>query len=115
MKEIKLTQGLFTKVDDCDFDWLNKWKWYAHRGHSKRSLVKKYYAARRDVSNNYKLILMHNIILPCGKNKENDHLDGDSLNNQRNNLRNCTHKENMKNMKLSKISRRMISEALNIK
>ena len=29
LKEITLTRGQCTLVDDKDFDWLNQWKWYA--------------------------------------------------------------------------------------
>ena len=29
MKEIPLGNGQFAKVDDEDYDWLNRYKWYA--------------------------------------------------------------------------------------
>ncbi len=30
MKLIKLNnKNLFTKVDDCDYEWLSQWKWVA--------------------------------------------------------------------------------------
>jgi hypothetical protein len=31
VKEIPLTQGKFALVDDADFRWLSRWKWYAVR------------------------------------------------------------------------------------
>lgn len=38
------------------------------------------------------------------KGKQIDHKDGDTLNNQKNNLRECVQRQNAKNMKLSSIS-----------
>jgi len=102
MREIKLTKGLVTQVDDEDYDFLNQWKWHAHKGHSKRSITKKYYAARR-ISFRGRLILMHNIIISVPLDKEIDHQDQDSLNNQKYNLRICTHKENMNNLKINNL------------
>jgi hypothetical protein len=56
MKEIELTQGLFTQVDDEDFEYLNQWKWYAIKS------SQTYYAVRRDVLSK-KIIQMHRIIM----------------------------------------------------
>lgn len=85
MKLIPLTQGKFAKVDDADFDWLNKWKWCAIK-----NACGNWYAARstpRDpVTYKQKFITMHRQIMgfPVG---QVDHWDCDGLNNQRDNLR----------------------------
>mgnify|MGYP000246947637 CR=1 FL=1 len=43
---------------------------------------------------------MHRLIMNVEKDFFIDHVDGCSLNNQKNNLRMCTHAENMRNKKL---------------
>jgi hypothetical protein len=89
MKQIPLTQGKVALVDDSDFQRLNQWKWQAHfyRGI--------WYAVR---SQGLKRILMHREIMGVVNPKvEIDHRDRDGLNNQRYNLRECTHAQNMHN------------------
>lgn len=40
MKQIRLSRGQFTVVDDDDFDYLNQWKWYYSNGYAVRSSVR---------------------------------------------------------------------------
>lgn len=90
MKLIPLTQGLFAQVDDDDFDFLNQWKWTANK------LGNTYYAVNRSFKD--QSILMHRII--CGVVEKNvlvDHKDRNGLNNQKDNLRACTHSQNRAN------------------
>jgi hypothetical protein len=58
MKDIKLTKGLVALVDDCDFEELSKFKWYARRN-------KGLYYAERDTSKDGKRmhIRMHRQIM----------------------------------------------------
>lgn len=97
MKKIKLTQNKYALVDDSDFEYLNQFKWYAHKQ------KKAFYAirhSRRDKNGKQKTIRMHSIIMgkyPIGK--EVDHIDGNSLNNQRSNLRFATRQQNIRNQK----------------
>lgn len=87
-KAIQLTRGMVTLVDDADFEWLNQWKWRAvnQRG--------KYYALRSEGS---KTFHMHRVITDAPRGMEPDHINGDGLDNQRKNLRVCTHLENSRN------------------
>jgi hypothetical protein len=89
-KEIKLTQGKLALVDDEDFEWLNQWKWYYHDG----------YALRMSLGSNRKSIRMHRIIMNTPDNMEPDHINGNTLDNRKYNLRNCTHAENLCNSKI---------------
>jgi len=93
MKQIILTQGKITFVDDEDYLFLNQWKWQAQKG------ARTYYARRTDYTNRGKVsVTMHRLLL---EGKFIDHRDGDGLNNQRNNLRSCTRAENNRNKKAS--------------
>lgn len=91
MKEIPLSKGLFTQVDDADYEWLKQWKWSASKFNNN------YYATRTDYTNGKKTILMHRLILNTPKNLEGDHIDRNSLNNQRSNLRNANDSQNATN------------------
>lgn len=94
MKIIWLTKGQFTLVDDEDFERLNKWKWYAHKGTST------FYACRREnvAYKKYVSISMHRYLLGLSDSKTMaDHKDGNGLNNQRANLRGATRSQNAAN------------------
>lgn len=82
MKTISLTKGKVALVDDQDYEWLNNWTWHCTSHH---------YAARRA---NGKLVYMHRLIMNPPSGKEVDHIDHNPLNNQRSNLRCCTHQQN---------------------
>lgn len=93
MKKITLTHGYSALVDDEDFLLLSRFKWY-YDGR---------YARRRD----YKLgkqIRMHRQIMG-NSSKEIDHINGNGLDNRRENLRFCTKSQNNMNRKLQSNNR----------
>lgn len=93
MKEIKLTKGKSVIVDDADYDFLMQWKWCFCISRGERG-----YAFRSDWrSGNPKSILMHRIIMNPADNLLVDHIDMNTLNNQRSNLRICTRSQNLMN------------------
>lgn len=93
MKLITLTQGLQTKIDDEDHKALSGLNWIAAKSHNGS-----FYAVRRHKENGiWKTTFMHRLIAKDPKGKMVDHKDGDSLNNQRSNLRPCDAKGNMRN------------------
>lgn len=95
MKEIKLSQqGKYKNkfvalIDDGDYDFLNQWRWCVQK-------CKRTFYASRQISVNKKRqsILMHRIILNAPISMEIDHIDHNGLNNQKSNLRICTHYQN---------------------
>lgn len=95
MKEISLTQGKFALVDDNMYEKLSQHKWHTHR--PKKHL---YYALRNAPTINGKrgTIRMHHIVIgfpPEGL--MTDHRDGNGLNNQQENLRFVTSRQNSQN------------------
>lgn len=93
MKEIALRGGLVALVDDADFEAVNRFAWSAYRYGAKQTHL---YAARRE---NDRMLMMHRFILDAAKGAIVDHINHNGLDNQRANLRFCTHQENMRNRK----------------
>lgn len=85
MREILLTKGYVTLVDDETYEFLNGYAWSAKEN------GKNVYAVSYI---NGKSIKMHNLLLFC---KLVDHKDRNSLNNQKYNLRPCTTSQNAVN------------------
>lgn len=98
MKEIKLVRKRITKdnrafvamVDDSDYKYLNQWQWRVNiNGNS-------IYADRNITIDEKRITLkMHRVIVGIIDSQILvDHIDGNGLNNQRNNLRPCTKSQN---------------------
>jgi hypothetical protein len=89
MKEINLSRGKITIVDDADFDYLNQWRWkLSSTGYAVRAYM---------VNGKTTRVRMHRLITNADKTKEVDHINGNSLDNRRSNLRTCSHAENNQN------------------
>lgn len=88
MKRLPLKHGYFALVDDCDFERCSKKKWRA-MPNGRTTYVQTTSCDGQ---------MLHRFILRLeGGDARVDHRDGDGLNNQRNNLRLCSHSENMRN------------------
>lgn len=90
MKTIELTQGKVTLVDDDVYEWASKLKWHV-RKHKRR-----WNAARNSlqVDGPRQTLLLHREILRPADDQEVDHINGDSLDNRRANLRSVSHQQN---------------------
>lgn len=98
MREIPLTQGLVALVDDDDFEVLNKFKWVAAR------IKQTYYAVRNLPRENGKQTSMHRVILNTPDGMDTDHINGNGLDNRRENLRVVSHRGNAQNRHSKKSS-----------
>ena len=94
IRYIPLTRGKYAIVDAADYEALSRYKWFAtgdeHRG---------FYAARRDGT---KVLLMHRAIMNPPEGMVIDHINNNSLNNRRHNLRICTQKQNARSARPSR-------------
>lgn len=93
MKKVPLSQGKFALVDDKDFVWVSQFKW---------SYDPKGYAFRNTQRPNRRIFYLHRAILEAKKGEYCDHINGDKLDNRRENLRLCTNAQNVQNRRLGK-------------
>lgn len=96
MKEISLTKGYVALVDDEDYEELSKHKW---RVCKMRGGPKAQRQSRRDASGKRTSVYMHRQITNAPPGLVVDHLNHDTLDNQRANLRVCTCAQNGANMR----------------
>lgn len=94
VKRIELSKGLNALVDDADYDLLNLFKWSASSGRNN-------YAVRRTVGDDGRqhTVYMHRVIMEAPKGLEVDHINGNMLDNRRENLRLCSRSQNARNQK----------------
>ena len=95
MKEIPLTRGYVALVDDADYELVSRFKWYAlptgNTVYAQRGI-------HRPDGPGQTRQLMHRLILGLTDPKVCvDHIDRDGLNNQRDNLREATNRQNQWN------------------
>lgn len=94
VREIFLTQGKSTLVDDEDYEYLKDFSWITLK-QERVYVPTAFYAARTfAVPGGRKMVMMHRVILGVDhlnwKETPVDHEDGNGLNNQRYNLRLAT-------------------------
>jgi len=96
MKYILLTKGFKCKVDDDDFAKYGLNSWYANLWNKKGGT--KYYAERSVWKNGQiKHQILHRLITSAKKGEIVDHINGDTLDNRKSNLRLTNSFENQQN------------------
>jgi len=92
MKVVMLSRGLTSVIDARDYNLVSGFKWIAVKG------GKGFYAVTSRGPDG-KPISLHRFLINPRDGNEVDHINGDSLDNRRCNLRECSHKENLRNKK----------------
>ena len=95
MKEIKLTRGKTVKVDNEDYERLNKFSWQVQKARQT------YYALRTIWRNGRtaEKLYMHREIMNAPDDMQVDHKSGDGLDCQKKNMRLCTPSQNGMNQR----------------
>lgn len=87
-------------VDNADAPNVERFKWGVMKT-AGRFYIRRY----ERVGDKYKVVLLHRELLCAKVGAVVDHINGDTLDNRRTNLRLCTYAENSRNAKLSKANK----------
>lgn len=93
--KIPLTKGKFALIDKEDYQKVCKYKWSFNGRYATRGI----YLGKINGKRKYRTQTLHVELMETPKGMETDHINGDSLDNRRSNLRICTHKQNLANSK----------------
>lgn len=86
----KYGKDMFAKVDDEDFDFVNRWTWQLKpNGYITRIGKERVNGKRRSVT-----FLLHRVVMGEPKGKEVDHIHGDLLDVRKSQLGICTSNQN---------------------
>lgn len=96
-KELLLSQGKVAIISEEDYEWASQYKWSIVYGDKTGKL---FYAQRIVQKDNKRTVYrLHREIMKAKHGEFVDHIDGNGLNNTRENLRIVSHRENMQNQK----------------
>lgn len=92
-KVIRLTQGKATIVDPEDYEQVSKYKWHARYDQKTRSF-RALHSHRREVGRSQTTFYLARLITCAPSGTHADHINHDTLDNRKCNLRVCTPSEN---------------------
>ena len=99
MKEIPLTRSMVALVDDEDFEWLSQWKWCVSPSGSGIPYAVRGPTVSEKKDGRKSLISMHRVIMQTPNGLQTDHINHNTLDNRRSNLRIVNSSQNHHNMR----------------
>lgn len=99
MKEIKLSNGDVAFIDNEDYSKVIDYRWYLKKNKGKNC---RYAIAYSYKGNKQNILRMHRIIMNASIDEEIDHINGNGLDNRKENLRKVSHWQNVMNTKIGK-------------
>jgi hypothetical protein len=99
MQRLSLSKGYFSLIDDDDYMRLSQYKWTAMvtGQHIKRIYAYRRTGWRKDARRYQKSIWLHREIMDAPKGMDVDHINHDTLDNRKQNLRLATRSQNLAN------------------
>lgn len=91
---IELTQNKVAMIDIGDAEKVMQFKWYTHKCGEKRIQFRALTRPWIKSEKKYVTVYMHRFIMDAPPGMKVDHINGNGLDNRRENLRICTHSEN---------------------
>lgn len=96
MKRVDCGRGYYALVSDEDYSLVSKYKWRTDG---------RYGISHKKVGDKYRTVLMHRLIANTPKGFLTDHINGNTLDNRRENLRICDRYENARNVGVPKTNK----------
>jgi hypothetical protein len=95
-RKIALTQGQYTLVDSDDFLKFSKFKWYAQKKYNRKGFC----ATRTKTVGKKRIynVYLHREIMKCPQGMQVDHINHNTLDNRKKNLRIVTNSQNQMNV-----------------
>jgi hypothetical protein len=91
LKSLKLTQGYEATIDNEDYERVNQYKWYYHHtGYAVSTLPR--------INGKQKTLSLSRFIMNASKGIQVDHINMNTLDNRKENLRLCNMSENQRNV-----------------
>lgn len=106
--QIELTQGKYAIVDKEDFERVSSIKWCFNK--SGYAIAHKKGSGKKGQN-----ISMHRFIMNTPKGMDTDHINGNGLDNRKENLRICTHQENIQNQQIQNINKSSIYKGVSFR
>jgi hypothetical protein len=98
-RQLPISNGGFTLVDDFWYWWLSAMRWKAEIKPDGRIYVRR---NLRERDGSISPIQLHRLVMGAESGEIIDHRNGDTLDNRTENLRFCTQRQNMQNSKRGK-------------